>query len=140
MAGTDPRLLASLALGLLLGACEQPGAFRRLDAREVSTPRFHTGMPWAIHVELGPSSVRLVDGLAIEARVSALDEDGEPLPVLSLESEKTDVFVVTPGPERGRFVFVGAAPGDSTLLLFSDGRAVGTLPVRVVAQPDRSTE
>jgi len=86
-------------------------------------------------VELGARDLTLVEGLAVDARVSAIDEDGEPMPVLELQSEDPAVFDVARGPRLGHWVFVGVAPGEARVAVLSDGRRVGRLPVTVQTQP-----
>ena len=142
MVGAERRRRLASALGpapqlallaLLLGACDQPGPFRVLSVREQTAPQLAALLP-APDVELGATAMRLVDGIAIQARISAIDDDGEPMPVLELLSADPSVFDVTRAPELGRFVFFGASPGTAELLIRSDGHRVGTIPVTVVPQ------
>lgn len=132
------RLRHGLAIpALVLSACAEPGPFHHLDVRDQTIPGTPFRASRAPDVDLGATSLRLVDGIATQARVSAIDDADEPMPVLELRSRDPEVFEVTRAPDLGRYVFFGAAPGSSELVIVSDGQQVGTVPVTVEPQRPR---
>ena len=141
MAAAERKLSRVLALALgfacVLPGCESPGDFQRLDVREVTTPSLPGSVPGAPSQHLGEWELELFEGLAVQARISALDDEGEPLPVLSLRSGDASVFEVTRGVSLGRYVLVGVSAGSAQLEVFSEGKRVGSVPVSVSRQTPR---
>jgi hypothetical protein len=131
----------ALALGcacVLLSGCQSPGEYQRLDVREVTSPSLPDSATMGPPLQsLGASEIDLFEGLAVQARVSALDDEGDPLPVLSLRSEDPAVFEVTRGVSLGRYIFVGISAGSTRLEVLSEGRRVGRVPVSVSRQMPR---
>lgn len=121
-------LRASLVTAvLLLAGCSGEGDFDRLRVRDVSTPPSDVKP----RPRLEGDEILLVEGVALGARVSAMDDEQEPLDLLDLESSDPDVFGVARGPEWGRYVFYGVAEGVATLRVYADQRQVGELTVTV---------
>jgi hypothetical protein len=111
-----------------LCACSDAAHYRELSFTQASDPP----MP----VQLDADHVDLVEGVAVSARVSAIDTEGKPMPVLTFKSGDPHVFGVARGPELGHWVFFGVARGKAQLEVDSDGHAVARLPVTVAAQTD----
>ena len=84
---------------------------------------------------LGGKTITVVEGLAVAARVSAIGDDDDPMPVLRLRSLDPERVGVERGPVLGWFVFYGVAPGRAELDVLSDGRRVGRVAVTVEPQP-----
>lgn len=117
-------LRAVVTLSFVLPACADP-AFGHLEYRDVSDAPGK--------VTLGPNSLRFEEGLAVKARVTAIDDDRSPMSDLSLESSDTDVFDVAPGPQPGEWVFLATGSGRATLEVWTDHAHDASLPVEVVA-------
>lgn len=81
---------------------------------------------------LRPRDIVLQEGIAIRARVIAVDENGDSMPRLELQSGTRSVFVVDLGPRRGEWVFYGVSAGDAELDVFADGRYQASVPVEVI--------
>ena len=120
-------LLALAAVGCV-PAEPEPGAFAHLHYRNVSTA------PGS--VRLRPLEIEIEQGLAVRARVSAIDDNGEPLPLVDLRSSDPSVFVVELGPMLGEYVFYGVQPGEVEMDIYSDMHFEASVPVTVVDQPE----
>ena len=121
----DLRLALVACSCALALACGEP-RFEYLSFAEASDP--------PIDVQLGENDLVLVEGIAVGTRVSAIDDAGDPMPVLTFESEDPDILGVARGPALGRWVFYGIAPGETRVEVHSDGERVGRVRVTVEAQ------
>lgn len=103
---------------------ENAGPFDHLLYREKTSP---PGV-----ANLSPTEIRIQQGIAIKARISAVDSAGQPLPVLDLQSANSSIFVSERGPSLGNYVFYGVEPGATELLVTSRGYLEASIPVDVV--------
>ena len=120
--------LLALAAASCVPAEPEPSAFAHLHYRNVSTA------PGS--VRLRPFEIEIEQGLAVRARVSAIDVNGEPLPLVDLRSSDPSVFVVELGPVLGEYVFYGVRAGEVEMDVYSDLRFEASVPVTVVDQPE----
>jgi hypothetical protein len=126
--------LGHLALNLVLGLAATLGcafedertrsSFEQLSYRRISSAPGY--------VSLGPRELILERGLAVRARVSALGDDGKPLPLLSLRSDDPAVFTIERGPRLGEYVFFGPRSGSTDVSVYSDGERVGRVAAQVI--------
>lgn len=127
MKGSGGALVAAwfAGAGLLAGCAADRPVFDHLSFRAMSSA---PGV-----VSLRPLEVRIEQGIAVKARVSALDRDGSPMPLLELFTSNGAVFEVADGPSPGDYVFFGVTPGKAEMDVYSDGRLATSLPVTVAA-------
>jgi hypothetical protein len=118
-------------VGLLIGCGDDRPSFEHLFYRDVSDAPGD--------VNLRPREIQLEAGIAVKARVSAMDSEGQAMELLSLESSDPSVFDVELGPELGEFVFFGVSAGAAELDVFSRRHFEASLPV-VVVSPDGAGE
>jgi len=118
-----------LATPALLGGCgEDPVRFRRLVYEDVSlAPQL---------AELEPRRITLTEGIAVSARVIALDSEDHRMAPLELEPDNPSILGVDRGAAEDAFIFYGVSVGQTDVAVVVDGRTEGIVDGEVVAQTE----
>jgi len=121
-----------MALGgvaVLTGCGDDPIRFRRLVYEDVSlAPE---------RVELEPRRIMLTEGIAVRARVIALDSEDHAMRPLELEPDDSSILGLDRGAGQDDFIFYGVSVGTTEIAVVVDGRTEGRVDGEVVAQSDR---
>lgn len=115
--------LAALALATLAGCAPR---FDHLDFVESTSPPLPTTLAW--------SGVSITEGIAVGFTALAMTDDGpmDKETVVSLTSGNPGVLGLDHAVDEG-YVVYGVSVGKTTISIFIDGEAVGTMPATVVA-------
>ena len=105
MAAAERRVVrASRAwtLGFILLCACGSDELRDVLVSNVAAPTDAVATPSEPSMEVTQGATRLVDGIAVKAVVEVIDDDGDQMPGVELESTDPKVFEVTPW-SRGHF-------------------------------------